>query len=99
MQTNTQIFTVNFLFMEFNVLKLKGLISQHKLTQGDFSEKIGVSRPTVINYFNGRSKIDVETLAIIADLFNVPVSYFFDEEVTPSHELKEAAAIKYTLPK
>lgn len=60
------------------LLKIKTLLTEKKLTQQDFANKIGVSKPTVINIFNGRSKIDIDLIEKIAEVLSVPVSYFFE---------------------
>ena len=64
--------------MGFNILKIKALLKEKKITQKDFAERIDVTSQTVINYFNGRSKIDVYTLEKIAKVLDVEVSYFFN---------------------
>jgi len=60
------------------LLKIKTLLTEKKLTQQDFANKIGVSKPTVINIFNGRSKIDIDLIEKIAEVLSVPVGYFFE---------------------
>lgn len=72
--------------MGFNVLKIKGLLSEKNISMQVFSDAIEVSRPTVANYFNGRSKIDVYTIEKIAAFFGVSVSYFFEE---PADQVNE----------
>lgn len=69
--------------MGFNVLKIKGLIFEKKISQEMLAAEISVSKQTIINYFNGRTKIDVDTLEKIAAFLNVSINYFFTEE-TPN---------------
>jgi len=77
--------------MKFNLLKIKTLLTEKNMTVKDFSQKIGKAQRTVENYLGGNSKIDVYTLEDIANLFNVPVSYFFEETGTaPAGVLKTA---------
>lgn len=59
-------------------LKLKTLVKVRKMTYIELADLIGFSRPTVANWFKGTSKIDVDTLVVIAQKMNVPISYFFD---------------------
>jgi transcriptional regulator with XRE-family HTH domain len=47
---------------------------------------IKISRPTLLNYFNGRSKIDVYTIERIAEILDVNVCYFFQDECFQSVE-------------
>jgi transcriptional regulator with XRE-family HTH domain len=82
--------------MGFNILKIKSLLTEKKITIQEFSRAINVSRPTVANYFNGRSKIDVYTIEDIASYLDVPVSYFFEE---PTNEVKEPAGAYTKKPK
>ncbi len=62
------------------ILKIKTLLKSKKMTYEDLSKAIGKSKPTVVNYFKGTSKIDIDTIEKIASVLNVPVSYFFDKE-------------------
>jgi transcriptional regulator with XRE-family HTH domain len=75
-------------------LKIKFLLKLHELTYEQFAKKIGKSKPTVINYLNGKSKIDVGTLKKIAEVLNVQPEYFFEstsdifQEPTGSYKRK-----------
>lgn len=60
------------------LLKIKGLLAEKKITQQEFANKIGISKPTLTNIFAGRSKIDVDMIEVIAEVLSVPVSYFFE---------------------
>lgn len=66
--------------MGFNVLKIKSLILEKNITQEVLCAEIGVTKQTLINYFNGKTKLDVIMLGKIADFFNVSVSYFYTED-------------------
>ncbi len=66
--------------MDDIVLKIKGLVTKRKLTYEQFAVKIGKSKQTIVNYFNLRSKIDIYTLQNMAEVLEVPVSYFFESE-------------------
>jgi transcriptional regulator with XRE-family HTH domain len=65
--------------METIILKIKKLLRLRKITYEEFSNEIGVSKVTVVNWFKGRSNISIPHLKKIASYFGVPVSYFFDE--------------------
>jgi len=59
--------------------RIKKLIDGRKLTIRDFAGKIGVSEPGIHNMFRSQD-MKVSTLQKIADFFEVPVTYFFDDE-------------------
>lgn len=73
----------------FNLLKIKALMSEKKITQKQLADDIGITRQTVANYFNGRSTIDVLTLGKIAELFNVDVNYFYNDKPNQANEPAE----------
>jgi transcriptional regulator with XRE-family HTH domain len=60
-------------------LKIKGLLKERGLTYEQFGEGIGKTKQTVVNYINKRTKIDTKTIKEIADFFEVPVGYFFND--------------------
>ena len=64
------------------VQKIKELVQKNKFTYEQFAEKINKSKPTIVNYFNRRSSIDIDTIEVIANVLEVTVSYFFEEENT-----------------
>lgn len=60
------------------LLKIKELLRVKKMTQVEFSEKLGVTKTTVNNYLTGKTKIDIETFSKMADILEVSIGYFFD---------------------
>lgn len=74
--------------------KLKYFRTSHKMTQETLALKLGVTRQTVSKWENGISVPDADTLAKMADIFEVSVSELlgFDEllddnkKKTDSHE-------------
>lgn len=66
--------------MTHYILKIKDLLSVKKITQEHLADIIGKNKHTISNYFNGKTKIDIDTLQDIAQALNVPVSYFFGED-------------------
>jgi len=62
-----------------HINRIRKLIDDKKLTIRDFAEKIGVSEPGIHNMFRSHD-MKVSTLQKIADFFEVPITYFFDEE-------------------
>ncbi len=62
---------------------LAKLLKNKSITQINLSNGINVSKTTINNWLNYRSKIDAVSLKKISDFLNVPVSYFFDESPAP----------------
>lgn len=58
----------------------------NKLTQLELAEKVGYSDKAVSRWEHGEVTPDVETLARLADVYNVDVAVFFDEDVNPESE-------------
>jgi len=61
------------------VNKIRRLIDDNNLTIKRFAKKIGVSEPGIHNMFRSHD-MKVSTLQKIADYFEVPVTYFFDDD-------------------
>lgn len=57
--------------MNFFAANLKFLRKQKKLTQADFAKKIGINRPKVGSYEEGRAEPNMETLQNISHFFKV----------------------------
>lgn len=64
---------------EDKYLKLRELLKVKKITYDEFGKSIGISRPTITNWFQGKSKIDIDLIEIIAERLGVPVTYFFTD--------------------
>lgn len=60
--------------------KIVKLRHNNKITQEELAEKIGVSSQTVSKWENGKNMPDIEHLMDIAKLFNVPYSFFIEDE-------------------
>ena len=59
--------------------KIKRLIDDKNLTIKGFAKKIGISEPGIHNMFRSYD-MKVSTLQKIADYFEVPITYFFDDD-------------------
>lgn len=68
-------------------LKVKQLVELKRLRQREFAELIGRTEQTVRNYFSGRTKIDIDVIQNIANVLEVPVSYFFEENADLSKKI------------
>ena len=55
--------------------RLKELRGLYHYTQRQMAEKIGISQPSYIRYENGTSEPTLETLAKIANIFDVSADY------------------------
>ncbi len=63
-----------------NYEKLRYLMFKKNVIKADVIRETGITRPTLVNWEHGRSTPSLRTLQILADYFNVPVSYFVDEQ-------------------
>lgn len=60
--------------------KIKELRKKHKLTQADLAKKLGV-KPTAVSAWEGNhNRPLMDKLTLIAEMFEVPITYFFDVE-------------------
>ncbi|GAQ17984.1 Cro/Cl family transcriptional regulator [Oceanobacillus picturae] len=65
-----------------NLEEIKRLRKEHKLSQGDMAELIGLN--TLYPYHrkeSGNQSFTAEEIHTIADFFNQPVEYFFEDLV------------------
>ena len=62
---------------------LKSLRERNNLSQIELSKKIGLSNVTLSQYEKGVRKPDIQTLALIAQVFNVTTDYLLGNETPP----------------
>lgn len=62
---------------------LKSLRERNNLSQIELSKKIGLSNVTLSQYEKGVRKPDIQTLALIAQFFNVSTDYLLGNETPP----------------
>lgn len=70
------------------------LRKEKKLTQLEFAERINYSDKAISRWEKGESLPDIETLANISKVFEIPISFFFQEnakEDIPAPDKKETA--------
>lgn len=53
----------------------------NKLTQEAFAERVNLDRRTIARAEDGKHRPSAETLELIATVFKVPISYFYDNSV------------------
>lgn len=59
------------------------------LSQLEVSKRTNINNKTLSRYENDNSEPDFTTLKLLANLYEVPVAYFFDEETDEKYDLKE----------
>lgn len=59
---------------------IRKLRDEREWSQGQLGRKMRVSKQTISNWENNRRAPDYETLEALADIFNVPMSYFVSSE-------------------
>jgi len=65
--------------MEINKL-LKKLRIENEFSQSDIAKRLGISEGKVGHHETGRTPVTIETLNKYAEIYNVPVGYFYKEE-------------------
>jgi len=60
-------------------LKISKLIEEKRLTKRELALKINKNENTIANYISGKTNVEVDVLLKIAEVFGVPVSYFFED--------------------
>ena len=58
--------------------KIEALLSQHNISAYRLSKDTGISTASLTDWKKGRSNPKADKIQIIADYFNVPISYFLD---------------------
>lgn len=64
--------------VRFNIDKIRGVMAEHRITQEMIANALHISRKTAVNKLNGKTKITVDELVIIANLTNSNISIFFE---------------------
>jgi transcriptional regulator with XRE-family HTH domain len=68
------------MIMETFGKKLIELRKQKGMSQEQLAYDLNISQSSVSNYESGTTNPDMETLKMIADYFQVPITYFFSDE-------------------
>ena len=66
------------MFGTINVDRIKGQLTEHRITHEKLANELNVSRVTVTNMLNNKAKITAEQIYVIAKLVNRNVEYFFN---------------------
>jgi transcriptional regulator with XRE-family HTH domain len=62
--------------------KIRNYRLEKKISQLELSTKLLVSRQTISNWENGRTKPDMENLILLSKFFNVPLEEFLSEDIS-----------------
>lgn len=76
--------------------RFRDIWSKTKRTQEDLAKALGVSRPTVVGWLDGKNIPDILSLTKIAQLFNVSADYLLGLSDTVSPDVNARAAVEYT---
>lgn len=61
--------------------KILCLRRANKLTQEQFAERVNLDRRTIARAEDGIHRPSAETLELIAEAFNIPIAYFYDDSI------------------
>lgn len=61
--------------------QIKEIRMQHKMSQADLASKLDVSDSIISGYERGARTPSLDILIKLKNVFNVPISYFFNEEI------------------
>ena len=81
------------------LLKIKNLITRKNVKTYELASKVGVGPNTINNWLAGRNPMPVDKYVLICDFFEVPYSYFFEENAneTRKKEPEELSEIEKLL--
>jgi repressor LexA len=77
--------------------RIKTMRLSRKMTQADLAKSIGQSPSSITMYETGRREPDFETLEAMADVFNVPMSFFVADGL-PTNVMPITAMKKHNIP-
>lgn len=64
--------------LKLSSTRLKGLRAENNMSLEDVANKIGVHRETIRRYESDSSNMSMEVFIQLLNLYNVPVTIFFD---------------------
>jgi len=73
--------------------RISELRESQKLTQGELSSRLGITRASLSHYETGRRVPDYETIKKIADFFRVSVDYLIGRTEDPEPTVNENVKI------
>ena len=70
-------------------------LSIKEMTQKELSQKLGVSQSAVTNWIKGKNSPDIEMVAQICDVLNIPVTELFNVRDSQYTELEQRIITQY----
>lgn len=67
--------------------KIRKLRYESGIQAQDLADYLFISKPTLYNYEKGVASISAESILTLSQMFNVPISYFFDEDISYSDDI------------
>lgn len=77
-----------------NYSKIKTLLEKRKITIQKLCDEVGISTVGFHNIYNNKS-IKVQTLEKIADVLQVPIKYFFEDETSDNPFFVNESTVTY----
>ena len=76
--------------MQLNYNKIKSVFEKSKYSKREVAGKCGLSRPTLDGLLDG-ADVKVSTLVAFASVFELPMSFLFDEETQSTNQGGESS--------
>ena len=73
--------------------KIEMLLKERGLTQAQFAQRAGFSQASVSLYIHGKRRPNIESLRSMAEVFDMPISYFISDEQVAQEELGHAVDV------
>ena len=67
--------------------QIKNIRIKHKMSQSDLAHKLEVSDSIISGYERGARTPSIGVLLSMSKIFNVPISYFFNDEIENNYRL------------
>lgn len=73
--------------------KIEMLLKERGLTQAQFAQRTGFSQASVSLYIHGKRRPNIESLRSMAEVLDMPISYFISDEQVAQEELGHAVDV------
>lgn len=77
---------------------LKRVRKEHKLTQQDIANVLGIDRSTYTFYETGKTSPSISTVYKLAEIYNVTVGYLLGVEENKNAEVKKSVGVNVASP-
>ena len=82
--------------MNYTLKMILSLIESKYASDFDFEKDFNIARSTVSAWRKGKLKSYEKRINEIAQFFNVPISYFYEQKEKPLPQMSDKARIRYT---